>query len=65
MFGLIGLYPDFAMIIVGANQGILRMTKEHLGIALSLKIPYIIDFKFNQNKILNIYIINILDSLSS
>ena len=42
MFGMIGLYPDFAMIIVGANMGISRMTKEHLGIALALKIPFFV-----------------------
>ena len=42
MFGLSGLLPDYAMIVVGANMGIQRMTKEHLGIALSLKIPIII-----------------------
>jgi GTPase len=27
------------MIIVGSNMGVSRMTKEHLGIALALKIP--------------------------
>lgn len=42
MFGLIGTYPDYAMIIVGANMGISRMTKEHLGITLALKIPFFI-----------------------
>lgn len=36
MFGLVGLLPDYAMIGVGANMGITRMTKEHLGIALSI-----------------------------
>lgn len=39
MFGLSGLYPHYAMLIVGANMGISRMTKEHIGIAISLKIP--------------------------
>jgi GTPase len=42
MFGLTGLMPDYAAIIVGANMGIQRMTKEHLGIALALKIPIFI-----------------------
>jgi len=32
MLGMVGLVPDYAMIIVGANMGISRMTKEHLGI---------------------------------
>jgi len=31
--------PDFAMIVVGANMGVSKMTKEHLGICLALSIP--------------------------
>ncbi len=42
IFGLTGLVPDYAAIIVGANMGVQRMTKEHLGIALALKIPIFI-----------------------
>ena len=42
MFGLVGLLPDFCMVIVGANMGVSRMTKEHLGITLALKIPLFI-----------------------
>ena len=42
MFGLVGMVPDYAMIIVGANMGISRMTKEHLGICLALKIPFFV-----------------------
>ena len=42
MFGLVGLYPDYGMIVVGANMGVSRMTWEHLGIALALKIPFYI-----------------------
>ena len=42
MFGLVGLVPDYTMIIIGANMGISRMTKEHLGITLALKIPFFI-----------------------
>jgi len=34
-----GLLPDYVMILVGANMGLTSMTKEHIGIALSLKIP--------------------------
>jgi GTPase len=36
------LCPDFAMIVIGANMGITRMTKEHMGIALSLNIPFFV-----------------------
>jgi GTPase len=42
MFGLVGCLPDYAMIIVGANMGLSKMTKEHMGIALALKIPMFI-----------------------
>lgn len=42
MFGMIGMMPDYSMIIVGANMGISKMTKEHLGITLALKIPFFI-----------------------
>jgi len=39
IFGLMGLYPDYAMIVVNANAGMQRMSKEHLGIAIGLQIP--------------------------
>ena len=42
MFGLVGLMPDFSMIVVGANMGISKMTKEHLGISLALGVPIFI-----------------------
>lgn len=32
-----GHAPDFAMLMVGANMGIVGMTKEHLGITLALR----------------------------
>uniref|UniRef100_A0A7S4W2L0 Tr-type G domain-containing protein n=1 Tax=Alexandrium monilatum TaxID=311494 RepID=A0A7S4W2L0_9DINO len=40
IFGLVGLCPDYAMIIVNANAGFQRMSREHLGIALALRIPF-------------------------
>jgi len=42
MFGLVGLMPDYSMIVVGANMGVSRMTREHLGISLALKVPIFI-----------------------
>ena len=39
MFGLVGLMPDYSMIVVGANMGVSRMTREHLGISLDLGVP--------------------------
>lgn len=31
--------PDYACLIVGANMGVVGMCKEHLGVALALKVP--------------------------
>merc|ERR1719450_1477422 len=42
IFGLVGLCPDHAMIVVNANAGFQRMSREHLGIALALRIPILI-----------------------
>lgn len=42
MFGLSGLYPHYCMLVVGANMGVSRMTREHLGITQGLKIPMFI-----------------------
>ena len=42
LFGLVGLEPDYVMLIIGANMGVSKMTKEHLGITLCLKIPFFI-----------------------
>ena len=39
VFGLTGQEPDYALLAVGANMGVQRMTREHLGIALALKVP--------------------------
>ena len=40
--GLSSSFADYALVTIGANMGVLRMTKEHLGIALALKMPIII-----------------------
>eukprot|EP00003_Mantamonas_plastica_P033590 TRINITY_DN971_c0_g1_i3.p1 TRINITY_DN971_c0_g1~~TRINITY_DN971_c0_g1_i3.p1 ORF type:complete len:820 (-),score=334.37 TRINITY_DN971_c0_g1_i3:103-2265(-) len=37
--GLTGHVPDYCMLMMAANDGLTRMTKEHLGIALAMKIP--------------------------
>jgi len=39
VFGMTGHAPDFGMLMVGANAGIVGMTKEHLGLALALSVP--------------------------
>eukprot|EP01119_Soliformovum_irregulare_P010658 TRINITY_DN2629_c0_g1_i2.p1 TRINITY_DN2629_c0_g1~~TRINITY_DN2629_c0_g1_i2.p1 ORF type:complete len:616 (+),score=190.10 TRINITY_DN2629_c0_g1_i2:176-2023(+) len=42
VFGLTGHVPDFAMLMIGANMGVSGMTKEHLGLALALRVPVFI-----------------------
>jgi GTPase len=37
--GLTGHFPDYAACIVGANAGLVGMSKEHLGVALALRVP--------------------------
>ena len=44
MHGLTSLYPDYCIVVIGANMGITKMTKEHLVIAWTLKLPIIICF---------------------
>uniref|UniRef100_A0A7S3K4J1 Elongation factor Tu, chloroplastic n=1 Tax=Aureoumbra lagunensis TaxID=44058 RepID=A0A7S3K4J1_9STRA len=39
VFGLTAMYPDYALLVVGANMGVQRMTKEHVAIACALSIP--------------------------
>ncbi|KAJ3148110.1 Short integuments 2, mitochondrial [Geranomyces variabilis] len=42
VFGLTGTSPDFVMLMIGSNAGIIGMTKEHLGLALALQVPVFI-----------------------
>ena len=39
VYGLTAHEPDFVMVVVGANHGITRMTKEHVGMAIALNVP--------------------------
>ena len=39
IFGMTGHAPDFCMLMVGANAGVVGMCKEHLGLALALSVP--------------------------
>lgn len=36
------MIPDFSLIVVGANMGLSKMAREHLGVSLFLKIPFAI-----------------------
>ena len=42
IFGVTGLFPDYGIVVIGANTGITKLTREHLGILLYLKIPFVI-----------------------
>ena len=42
LFGLTATSPDFVLLIVGANAGLLGMSKEHLSVALALSIPVVV-----------------------
>ncbi|KAM8859545.1 GTP-binding protein 2 isoform 1-T1 [Spinachia spinachia] len=42
IFGLTSYCPDFAMLVVSANTGIAGTTREHLGLAMALKVPIFI-----------------------
>ncbi|MEM1924831.1 MAG: GTP-binding protein [Pyrobaculum sp.] len=37
--GLFSSMPDYAMLVVAANSGVQKMTKEHLGIAIAMGVP--------------------------
>ena len=30
VYGVTGMFPDYGLLIIGANTGITRLTKEHL-----------------------------------
>ncbi|GAA5921704.1 hypothetical protein JCM3775_001775 [Rhodotorula graminis] len=40
--GLTGTAPDFVLLIVGANAGLIGMSKEHLSVALALSLPIVV-----------------------
>ncbi|KGM91979.1 uncharacterized protein PADG_11959 [Paracoccidioides brasiliensis Pb18] len=42
VFGMLSSSPNYCLLMVAANNGIIGMSKEHLGIALSLNIPVMV-----------------------
>ena len=40
--GLNGGLADYAILVIGANMGVLKMTREHLGIINALNVPFFI-----------------------
>jgi GTPase len=41
VYGMTGSVPDYSLIVIGANMGVTRMTKEHIGLSIALKLPMI------------------------
>lgn len=39
---MVGMIPEYTLVVIGANHGISKMTKEHIGISLALEIPFFI-----------------------
>lgn len=42
IYGLTAMNPDCAMVVIGAERGIQRMTREHIGLCCALRIPFFI-----------------------
>ncbi|KEG07095.1 GTP-binding elongation factor Tu family [Trypanosoma grayi] len=42
VLGMTRNMPDYACVVISANNGIQRMTKEHLALCLALKIPFFV-----------------------
>ncbi|CBZ50541.1 hypothetical protein NCLIV_010100 [Neospora caninum Liverpool] len=42
IFGLAASFPHYAMVVIAGNSGLQRMTKEHLGIVLALRLPFFV-----------------------
>ncbi|ULU00194.1 hypothetical protein L3Y34_001008 [Caenorhabditis briggsae] len=40
IFGMTGFMPDYTMLMIGANMGIIGTTKKHLSLTLSLHVPF-------------------------
>ena len=44
MFGVMGLFADYGIMIVGSNMGITGMTSEHFALLVANRIPFIVLF---------------------
>ncbi|KAL9106144.1 MAG: hypothetical protein Q9227_008792 [Pyrenula ochraceoflavens] len=42
VFGLLSSSPNYCLLMVAANNGLIGMSKEHLGIAISLNVPVMV-----------------------
>jgi len=42
VFGISANDPDYILLVIDANRGIQKMTREHLGVALALQLPLVV-----------------------
>ncbi len=42
LHGMSGFYPDYGMVVIGANMGLTDITKEHMNVAIALNIPFMV-----------------------
>jgi GTPase len=42
ILGIAATYPDFCIIVISANNSVSKITKEHIFLCISMKIPFII-----------------------
>lgn len=42
VLGMTRNMPDYACVVISANNGIQRMTKEHIALCLALKLPFFV-----------------------
>ncbi|RAQ99394.1 gtp-binding protein 1 [Stemphylium lycopersici] len=42
VFGLLSSEPNYCLLMIAANNGLVGMSKEHLGIALAMKVPVMV-----------------------
>jgi GTPase len=40
--GITGMFPDRGIVVIGANTGITKLTREHIGLLLCVRIPFMI-----------------------
>jgi GTPase len=40
--GITGMFPDRGIVVIGANTGITKLTREHIGLLLCIRIPFIV-----------------------
>ncbi len=40
--GITGMFPDRGIVVIGANTGITKLTREHIGLLLCVRIPFMV-----------------------